>query len=118
MGLFEVTIELGDPDGRGYEPIDTYVDTGAFYTTVPRSILERLHVKPHDKSNFVMADGRRVEMEIGRTWVRIGGKEEITLVVFGTENSIPVLGSYTLEAFRLGVDPHNKRLTEVESYLL
>lgn len=118
MGLFQVTIELGDPEGHGYEPLDAYVDTGAFYTIVPRSVLERLHVMPHEKSTFVMADGRRVEMDIGRTWIRIDGKEEITLVVFGNEDSIPVLGTYALEAFRLGVDPHNKRLIPVESYLL
>ncbi len=36
-----------------------------------------------------------------------------TLVVFGDEGSIPLLGAYTLEGFGLAADPINRRLVPV-----
>jgi clan AA aspartic protease len=118
MGLFEVTIELGDPAGQGYEPLDAMVDTGAMYTMVPSRILNRLGVKPHTRMTFILASGEEYERDIGQTWARVDGRPVVTLVVFGEENAPPVLGAYTLEGVGLGVDPVNKRLIPVPGYLL
>src|SRR5712692_7280959 len=35
VGVFRVTIELGDPQGRRFEPLEVLVGTGASYTWVP-----------------------------------------------------------------------------------
>jgi predicted aspartyl protease len=67
---------------------------------------------------FLLADGGRIEREVGRTWVRIDGKAEITLVVFGDEDAEPLVGAYTLEGLRLGVDPLNRRLVPIPGYLM
>jgi len=55
---FRVTVEIGDPLGRRYETIDALVNTGAMYTWVPQSILERLGVTPTFRRPFLTADGR------------------------------------------------------------
>jgi len=118
MGTFRVAIEIGDPRGERYEQVEALVDTGATYTTAPASILQRLGVTPHDRVTFIMADGRRIERQVGRTRVRVDGKAEVTLVVFGDEGVEALLGAYTLEGVRLGVDPANQRLVPTPELLM
>ncbi len=105
MGTFRVSIEIGDPGGQRFETVEALVDTGATYTTISAPLLERLGVVPHARDTFLLADGRRVERDIGRTWVRVDGRVELTLVVFGGEDATPLLGAYTLEGLRLMPDP-------------
>jgi hypothetical protein len=59
-----------------------------------------------------------VERNIGRTWVRVDGRVELTLVVFGDPEMPPLLGAYTLEGLRLAADPVSRRLIPVPGLLL
>src|SRR3970040_2760819 len=76
MGTFRVSIEVGDPAGQRYETVEALVDTGATYATLPAPLLHALGVVPHARETFVLADGRRVERDIGRTWIRVDGRTE------------------------------------------
>jgi predicted aspartyl protease len=118
VGTFRVNIEVGDQAGQRYETVEVLVDTGATYTTLPAPLLERLRVSPHTRAQFVLADGRQVEKAIGRTWVRIDGGAELTLVVFGEPGAPALLGAYTLEGLRLAADPVGRRLIPVPGLLL
>ena len=118
MGTFRVSIEVGDPGGQRYEMVETLVDTGATYTALPAPLLHSLGVEPHVRDTFVLADGRRVERDIGRTWIRVGGRTELTLVVFGESGAPPLLGAYALEGLRLAADPVGRRLSPVPGLLL
>ncbi len=117
MGTFSVTVEIGEPEGTRFQAISALVDTGASYTTLPASILRDLQVPVHDRITFILADGTRIERDLGRTWIRIGGKAEITLVVFGDGAAGSLLGSYTLQGLLLGVDSPNERLVPVPGLL-
>ena len=55
---------------------------------------------------------------MGRTWVRLDGREDIVPVVFGEEGAQPLLGAVTLEIFRLAVDPVNQSLSPVPGLLM
>jgi clan AA aspartic protease len=118
MGTFSVEIEVSNPTGDRFAWIDAVVDTGATYTSIPRSVLDALDVLPHTRDTFILADGRRVEREIGRTWIRIGGVAEMTLVVFAEAGSPALLGAYALEGLRLAADPVARRLVPVPGLLL
>jgi len=118
LGTFSVDIEIGEPDGNRFESVRALVDTGASYTKVPSSVLRELTVTAHDRVTFILADGRRVERDVGRTWIRVDGKSEITLVVFGDEESETLLGAYTLQGLLLGVDTPNERLVPVPGLLM
>jgi clan AA aspartic protease len=118
MGTFNVTLEIGDPSGQRFEPVEALVDTGATYTVVPAPVLERLGVVPHARDEFVVADGRRVGFAIGHTWVRVDGRSVITLVVFGEPGTRALLGAYTLEGLRLAPDPIARRLLPVPALLM
>lgn len=113
MGTFSVTVEIGDPQGQRYETVDALVDTGSSLTMVPASLLRSLGVSPRLRGPFKTAESRRVHMDVGQTWVRVDGQEVITLVVFGPEGEY-LLGAYTLEGLRLGVDPISQRLVPVD----
>jgi len=110
MGTFDVTMQVGNPQGSNFESIDAMVDTGVTYTVLPSSMLRRLGIEPHRTSTFELADGRQVEMQVGRALVRLGDQEEITLVIFGDEGIAPLLGAVTLEHFLLAPDPIRGRL--------
>lgn len=118
MGTFTVPIEIADPQGHHYESVDALVDSGATYTVLPASVLERLGVVPHSARRFVLANGDRVERGFGRTWMRIEGREELSPVVFWDEGAQPLLGAVTLEIFSLGIDPVNGRLMPVDALML
>ena len=113
MGTFPVTIEIGDPVGQSWEPVDALVDTGSTYTWVPRQLLERLDVHPNFLREFETADGRVVTRDMAVTMARWDGEMMPTLVVFGNEGDAALLGAYTLEGFALAADPVNQRLVRV-----
>lgn len=109
---------MGDPSGDRFEALEALVDTGSSYTWVPASLLFRLGVQPVRRQEFETADGRVIQRDMARTWVRIDGRSEITLVVFGDEGTRALLGAYTLEGLGLGVDPVNRRLVPVRGLAL
>ena len=110
MGTFTWPLRISGVDGRRTLDIEAVVDTGAFYTTLPAHLLRELGVEPIGSRRFLVADGRRVEMEYGRAWATIDGESIITVVAFGEDNAPPVLGAYTLEGLALVVDPSEQRL--------
>lgn len=105
MALFSVRIQVGDASGERFETVEALVDTGATNTALPGAMLRRLGILPHRRSTFELADGRQVELDIGRTWVRINGQQEYTQVVFGGDTTEPILGAVTLEEMGLRADP-------------
>ena len=115
MGIFNVELEVGDPEGRNYRTVEAMVDSGAAYTTLPASLLRGLGVEAHTDRTFVLADGSRIRRGFGRTWIRLEGQEDISPVVFWDEGATPLLGAVTLEIFSLGIDPVNSQLIPVES---
>jgi predicted aspartyl protease len=110
MGAFSISIEVSDLERRRSERVDAWVDTGAFYSSVPRPSLESLGVTPHIREPFRLADGRVVEFAIGHAFIRVRDREEITLVLFGEPESPPLLGSCSLAGLRLTVDEGTQRL--------
>ena len=118
MGTFTAEVEIGNPSGTRFESVTALVDTGASVTTLPGSLLRELGVTPHDQLTFVLADGRRIQRDVGQTWVRIDGRAIITQVVFGDESVQPILGAYTLQGLMLAVDTPNETLVRTEALLM
>jgi 4a-hydroxytetrahydrobiopterin dehydratase len=98
-----------------FERVEAIVDTGAFYTWVAASLLERLGVSPALQRQFKIADGRVIERGVAEVVVRIDGRALHTQCVFGDEGSEPLLGAFTLEGFALAPDPVSERLTPLET---
>src|SRR5438093_9999226 len=114
MGVFRVPIEVSDLRRHRVERVEAWVDTGAFYTNLPRPLVESLGIVPHKRERFMLADGRIVESDIGHMWIRVGDRSEITLVLFAEPDTQPLLGAYTLEGLALNVDALNRCLVPMD----
>ena len=117
MGTFHIEIGIGDPQGQRYEYVDALVDSGSTYNILPASLLRRLGIEVQGSGTFRLADGRRVERKLGQTRVRLDGKECFAPVVFGDNDSQPVLGTVSLAIFGLGLDPMGMRLIPVDGLM-
>ena len=118
MGTFHESFEIAAGPNGPFETVEALVDTGATYTLVPAPILRRLGVEPIDYVTFIIADGSRSEQAIGEAVVRMDDRQRTTIVVFGGDDAEILLGAFTLEAFTLGVDPVNERLTRIPGFLV
>ena len=107
--MFSVTIGVANIEGNAFQRVKATVDTGAHYSLIPRSVLQKAGVKPYKSEVMEMADGSLKEYPIGRALMSYDGREEVCQVVFG-EDSEPLLGALALEEFGLVVDPVGQKL--------
>ncbi len=118
MGTFGVRIDVGGGQRERWEALDALVDTGASITAVPASVLRGLGVEPLMKQTFRFGQGETRLMDVGQAWVRVEGREVVTLVLFNDEGTQPLLGALALEGVFMGVDPVAQRLVPVEGLMM
>ncbi len=113
MTTFQHPIQIGDPARSRFETVEAWVDTGASYTLVPSSMLERLGHTPTHRRSFRLANGSVVEMGLCQVPLRIGEETAMVSCVFGDNGSEALLGATALEEFGLGVAPVNHTLVPI-----
>jgi aspartyl protease family protein len=104
-----ITIENTHTGARSDELIGL-ADTGATLTVVPADVLDAIGVRRLRRGSFVLADGRRVERDVGDAAVTTNGEAVPCRVVFGHASDATVLGVTALEQLGLAVDPVQRRL--------
>jgi clan AA aspartic protease len=119
VSTFTVPISVSGAEAGESESLEAWVDTGSLYSWIPEDVLARIGVQPHGTRNFTLADGKDIDREVGRVWVTIDDRTEVTIVVFGPPSSQVLLGAYALEGLSLAADPINERLipmTRIQAY--
>ncbi|MEP6742876.1 MAG: clan AA aspartic protease [bacterium] len=114
MGLMRINVKLRNlGSSNGAYEARFLVDTGATDSLVPASELNRIGVQPVGKKTYELAKGEVVEYEFGL--VEIGFMDEVTAgrVIFGPDNSEPILGVTALESAGIIVDPVNRTLRKL-----
>ena len=114
MGSFSVEIEIGDSLRERWTTLDALVDTGAFITSVPASILRELGVEPMGQRRVRFGQGEVRHLDYGQTWLRAEGQEIATFVLFNDEGATPLLGAYAIEGLFMAVDPVTQQLVPLE----
>ena len=109
MGMFEVSIGVGNVDGGDSHEVEVLVDTGALHTVLPSELLQYLEVKPKSVRPVRFGDDRIEMWELGQARISYGDEEWVCPVYF-SDSGRRLMGSTTLEAFSLMVDPVNKTL--------
>jgi predicted aspartyl protease len=94
------------------------IDSGAVYSVVQRKILEGLGVKPQRKKAFFLANGEKIEREIGDAYFEYGGTGGAASVIFGEPGDSNLLGATTLEALELVLDPFHRELRPLTMSLM
>jgi predicted aspartyl protease len=114
MGTLRTTIGVENVSQKGgiRELPETLVDTGSELTWIPRAVLESLRIKPERRRSFRVADGRRVDRDIGYAIIHAAGASTADDVVFGEEDDFALLGVRSLEGLNLRLDVVNKQLID------
>ena len=110
MTTFRQQVEVGPRDGSRYQPVIALVDTASTYAVMPSPMLSMLGIDPFWTGVLERADGRGEERSLAEIRLKIGEAERTVVCVFGQPDSQPVLGSHTLQAFGLRVEPGTSAL--------
>jgi predicted aspartyl protease len=119
MGLTHVTLTVRRHKGSepGVEQ-EFVVDSGAGLTVVPGDLLRRLGVEPDDEQSFTLANGEHITRKTGDAYFEYGDRRGYSKVIFGEEGDSAVLGTLTLEMFRLVLDPFRRELKPLPTLYL
>jgi predicted aspartyl protease len=93
-----------------YEDVELLVDSGALFTSIPRSILEKLGLKPIARYRLRTFSGEVVERDVGGAIIEYESRRAVVPVVFGESGDAQVLGVTTLETLWLPARPCNKEV--------
>lgn len=111
MGLTKVFLEITNPDNPSKSTKGEFlVDSGAFYTVLPKRIVDKLGLKPSYKQKFSLADGTEITRPISSAYILFEGRKIASPVVLGKTDDSPLMGTLTLEAFGLILDPFKREL--------
>ena len=118
MGLTRVAVELSrmnsqEENGQYTYNADFLVDTGAMDSMAPASELRKVGILPVGKRIYELASGEVQEYEHGIAQVSFMGEVTWTDVIFGPDDTEPILGVITLENANFLVDPKNQTLTKL-----
>ena len=97
--------------------IELLVDTEALYSIAPAQTLREMNVRPRDREEFELADGRVIERDVGEVRFYYDGKSATSPVIFGEEADAAVLGVVTLESMGLEVDAARGRIRPLRKIL-
>ncbi|MGZ8845997.1 MAG: aspartyl protease family protein [Pyrinomonadaceae bacterium] len=111
MGLTVLDVSVANPaNPEVSETVEFLVDSGAIYSVVATSILERLGISPLIEQQFRLADGSKIHRKKGVAVFKYGDRIGGADVIFGEEGDSSLLGAFTLEALGLSLDPLRREL--------
>lgn len=111
MGLTVLDVEVGNPaDPDVTEKLEFLIDSGAVYSVVPATVLERLGIKPLAEQQFRLADGSKIIRKKGGALFKYQDSIGVADVIFGDEGDCVLLGAFTLESLGLVLDPLRREL--------
>ena len=119
MGTTHVTVTVKNPAARDRAWRGEFlVDTGAIDSLVPRQYLEAIGIEPIGSRTYEMADGRRLQFDIGLAELELMEETVGGTVVFVDDDVEPLLGLTALESAGIEVDPRNQQLKRLSAVRL
>jgi clan AA aspartic protease len=97
------------------QEVSMLVDTGATYSLIGPKLAEDLGVTCPLRQAVTLANGQRIEADLGLVRVQIGDRVAGQPVLVA-ECDEPILGVEALEALGLAVDPSSGSLTPTRAY--
>lgn len=119
MGITFVKARLRNPRYPAKSLVEEFlVDSGALYSVVSKEDLFKLGLKPHRTQEFVLADGTKVKREVGDAIFEFEGIRGAAPIVFGEKGDSRLLGTFTLEALGLVLDPFQRKLRPMKLQMI
>src|SRR5947207_10903209 len=111
--MFHATVGIANPHdiSRSFEE-RFWVDTVAFYTSIPEDRLQELGIAPARSRDLIFADGSVEHRLLGEARITIAelGESATCPVVFAPAGSPYLLGTTALSAFGVRADPTTRQL--------
>ena len=117
MGLTRVPVQLRSFGSKETETFKAnfLVDTGALDSMVPASELRKIGIEPVGKRTYELASGELLDYEYGHAEMSFLDEIIVTHIVFGPDNTEPILGRIALHTAGFIVDPVNEKLTRLRA---
>lgn len=118
MGITKVVLRVKNPkDESRFIEREFLVDSGAAFTVVPKPLLDKIGIRPTGEQKFTLADGRTIKRKIGEAIFEMDENRAPGPVVIGQKNDALLLGTLTLEAMGLVLDPFRRKLYKAKLML-
>ena len=115
MGLTHVVVRLFNSPSQDTYSADFLVDTGSMDTMAPASALKKIGIQPDGKDLYELASGELVEYEYGSAKVEFMGEVVPVRIIFGPDDTAPIIGVVALETAGYIVDPKNQAIRKLEA---
>jgi clan AA aspartic protease len=115
MGLTHVAVRLFNSNSQDTYEANFLVDTGATDTMAPAFELKKIGIQPIGKDLYELANEELVEFEHGNAELTFMGEVVPMRIIFGPDDSKPILGVIALEAAGFIVDPKNETLRKLRA---
>jgi len=117
MGHVHVKVKLTSPTTNQSVTTESLVDTGATFTTIPTSLSEKLKLPQITKRKVKTASGEETLPE-SYLIIEMLDEKTTTPVLISNKLDRTLIGTLTLEALALRVDPKTGKLEKTELLLL
>ena len=120
MGMFKVKARVANAaDPKRFFEEEFSVDIGSTYTFIPEDRLKEIGIEPLQTSEIVLADGPHERRLLGPALLTLPELKETlpSLVMFGPNDSLYLLGAMALEAFSVEPDPIAKKLRPIAAII-
>ena len=119
MGVTQVTVTIRNPAdaGKSWEGL-FLVDTGSIDCLVPGNRLREIGLVPKGQRTYELADGSEVVLDVTVAEVEFMGEMVGATVIFGKDDTEPILGVTALESVGIEVDPRTQRLKRLPTVRL
>ena len=119
MGATYVTVTIRNPAerDRSWEGL-FLVDTGATDCLVPGQALRSIGLEPEGQRVYSLADGSELRLDVAVARVEFMGEFVGATIIFGNDDTEPLLGVTALESVGIEVDPVNQTLKRLPAVRL
>jgi len=100
------------------EQVKLLVDSGALYSVIPRTIITKLHIRPHGKETFLLANGEQIDRDIADGVFFYKDKRGPSKVIIGEPGDSALMGVVTLESLGYALDPLRRELKPLKMLLV
>jgi predicted aspartyl protease len=109
MGMTHVDVDVSNEAGVS-RTVTFLVDSGAGYSVLPEPIWRSLALQPSRSVDFVLADGTVITRNVSHCFFTYRGVRAPSPVVLGEPQDAALLGTLTLEAMGLVLNPFERTL--------
>ena len=115
MGLTSVILEVTNPTNPSKKIRGEFlVDSGSFFTVLPKRMVETLGLKPDYEQEFSLADGTTIKRPIGSAFINFKGRQSASPVILGKATDSALMGVLSLEALGFILDPFKRELHPIK----